>query len=307
MKKVFFFFLVSLFSFSPFSVFASSGVFLGSSVTNSIATTYTYTSFPFGTAASDRYIVCRAGSTWQAGGIMTSATIGGVTASIVVHAHGNSGEQDGDIFIAAVPTGTSGTIAMTYAGSQARNGLGCDAMYGISSATPYGSGSDADVTGNTPSVTFAVPASGWIVGGSHSEDNSCSTASWTNLTEDYDTQSGGTSAYFTGASATSSSANPSFVASVTYSGTCHKTLVVASFEFGSTPTPSDSRTALSRFATSTCSGTPEVCVFQYEPEITTLDFLTVSGVGIFLLAFPVWAFFFSGLRKRLLGKDILWQ
>jgi hypothetical protein len=98
------------------------------------ATTYTLTSIPFGTATSDRLIVVMVNGHRAATRTVTSATIGGVTATIHMN-HGTSVTQLA-IFSAVVPTGTSGTVVIAWSGDQADIRYAVYSIKGYVSTTP---------------------------------------------------------------------------------------------------------------------------------------------------------------------------
>src|SRR3990167_11105596 len=80
-------------------------------------TTYTFSAENLGVAASDRFIVVTITGRSSDGGARTidTVTIGGVTATINIQI-ANSGSFNG-IATAAVPTGTTGDIVITWSGT----------------------------------------------------------------------------------------------------------------------------------------------------------------------------------------------
>lgn len=163
-------------------------VALTASPTNSASqTTYTFTSQSFGAAAATRDIVVLVNGRGFTARTISSATIGGVSAAVDA-SQGYTG-----IVVAAirarVPSGTSGTIAITFSGAC---DLGC---YCAVYRTEYSSQSlyDSDsATGasSAPSVTAcSVPANGVIMamGSWHSTGGNYTGVSWSGLsTEDVD-------------------------------------------------------------------------------------------------------------------------
>jgi hypothetical protein len=91
---------------------AKSISFIDTAILTTNLTTYSFTGLDFGAAQDDRYIIGVAVS-GTASRSISSATIGGVTARVVVSATGGSARNAG-IIIANVPTGTSGAIAVTW-------------------------------------------------------------------------------------------------------------------------------------------------------------------------------------------------
>lgn len=148
------------------------------------STTYTFTSQNFGTAAADRYIIVVFGSGRGSTGIaVSSATIGGVAASLDVQLSANvSGSSAvSAIMSAPVPTGTSGTVAVTLSGAAGQNAaISVYSLTGSLTGTP--SFTNSNGTGADPSTTLNCPAGGAGVGGS-TYRNSGGTTTWSGLTE----------------------------------------------------------------------------------------------------------------------------
>lgn len=97
-------------------------------------TNYSLTSIPFGTATTDRLIVVCLSGHRGATRSVSSASIGGVSATI----HLDFGGANSQIatFSAVVPTGTSGTIAISYSGDQADIKYSVFSIKGLKSFTP---------------------------------------------------------------------------------------------------------------------------------------------------------------------------
>src|SRR5579863_1461870 len=119
----------------------------------------TFTGVAFGAAAANRYIVVAL--YLDGSGIsMTGVTIGGITATAVVGS--GNGTMAPSIWIAAVPTGTSGNVVATSTASPgtAEYGIAVYAMYSNGSATPSATGTS---TASPPTATVAVPAGGVMI------------------------------------------------------------------------------------------------------------------------------------------------
>lgn len=151
------------------------------SIDTGSATTYTFSSQALGTAASDRKIVVGAFAV-NAVKAVSSMTIGGVSASLVV-AKTNSGGEQIELWQAAVPTGTTGDVVVTWAGGQLGCGIGVFRIVGAESAAHDTGGSAAAGAG---SDTLDIPANGVAVGVAGTNPNGIPTWTWTGLTEDYD-------------------------------------------------------------------------------------------------------------------------
>jgi hypothetical protein len=95
--------------------------YLDSDTSTTDLTTYTFSGMDFGDANADRkIIVCIQGHANSARSI-SSVTIGGVTATeLVSQADASVGGHRAAIYGAAVPTGTSGNVVVTFSGSMLR-------------------------------------------------------------------------------------------------------------------------------------------------------------------------------------------
>lgn len=144
---------------------------------------YTY-SVSFGTASADRYIIVTA-SARKAGAstTITGVTIGGITATQVHQNTNTSTNTDvSGIFIAAVPTGTTGDVVVTYGATMVRSIIGVYAATSLASATAYDTA--GYISTSDPTNTLDIPAGGFAV--AIALTNSAGTTTWTGLTEDFD-------------------------------------------------------------------------------------------------------------------------
>ena len=96
--------------------------------------TYTFASQNLGTASADRRIVVGVRGNAAGGGTVSSATIGGVSATI----HINNGAANGSTatISAIVPSGTTGDIIITWSTTQNECGIVAYSIKGETSATP---------------------------------------------------------------------------------------------------------------------------------------------------------------------------
>lgn len=143
--------------------------------------TYTFSSQNLGTAAADRYIiVAAAGRTVSTDLNISSITVGGVTATVVQSAQSAVGDNDLTIAIAAVPTGTTGDVVVTYNTTSLRCQICLWRATGLASATPTDTDQDDGEPGtHDPSVSLTVP-NGFAVG---IVSNDASTSvTWSGLT-----------------------------------------------------------------------------------------------------------------------------
>jgi hypothetical protein len=136
----------------------------------------------FGPAASGRRIVCTVASVAAAVRTLTSATIGGISATVVMNVGAALGGAASAIIIADVPTGTSGDVALTFDGTVLRSVVNLWSVTDLNSATASDTASDNGATANAFTTTIDVPAGGFAVACVNSNDSS-SSWTWTNLTE----------------------------------------------------------------------------------------------------------------------------
>ena len=119
-------------------------------------TEYTFSGVAFSTAAADRRVVVGvSGSTGTAS--VASMTIGGVSAALLKAQA--AGDLTAELWQAAVPTGATGDIVVTWSAGQLRTGIGVWAAYGAS-ATPHDTCNDL---GDDPSDTVNVIAHGAVI------------------------------------------------------------------------------------------------------------------------------------------------
>lgn len=141
-------------------------------------TTYTFSGVSLGTAYEGRrIIVCYSGS--EAGHDLTAVTVGGVSASQLAEFSFSSGNHRNEIWMATVPTGTTGDIVLTS--SAATGWAKVIDVYSLDSAktTVVDSGTD-DTSTFTFTRTF-VAGEFYIGVGRTASTN---TETWTNATED---------------------------------------------------------------------------------------------------------------------------
>lgn len=146
-------------------------------------TTYTFAGQDFGAEASDRYIIVGIGSRDTGSGAKTvdSVTIGGVTATIVRQAqNATTNSTVGALAIAAVPTGLSGSVVVTFSEQMLRCGIG---VWRIVGHDPTAHDSDSS-TATDPTVNLDIPANGSAVGFATTGNTGATT--WTGLTESFD-------------------------------------------------------------------------------------------------------------------------
>lgn len=155
-------------SSAPYSSVVSGGgsatlAFQAFATENVGGATGTYTSVNFGTAAANRVIAVVAMCRVTAAVINTvsSATIGGISATQVASADpGVVVNIASDIWYASVPTGTSGTIVVNWANANTRSGV---YVYSILTSTPTPSNGNSSSGLSLTSIgptTLTIPANG---------------------------------------------------------------------------------------------------------------------------------------------------
>lgn len=140
----------------------------------------TISSVAIGPAAADRKVVILLDYVAPSATPASAMTIGGITATRVVQAFVTDAVTlVSEIWIAAVPTGTTANVVVTGGGGNAR--YGSYSLYGVLSATPTATATD---TAAPWSQSLAIPAGGVAIGGFITSPAAAST--WVNLTEDFD-------------------------------------------------------------------------------------------------------------------------
>jgi hypothetical protein len=146
-------------------------------------------SLSFGTVDSVRRIVC--GVHWVEGGFhrtLNSATIGGVAATIHVNVGHNGGSTGlgAAVMSALVPTGTSGTVALSFSGTVNDSYVSTYRIVGMS-LTDTGS-DEKQVTTGQLSVTLTSASNGTIIGAYTGSTNTHTNGiTWSaNMNEQYD-------------------------------------------------------------------------------------------------------------------------
>lgn len=144
-------------------------------------TTYTFNTQAFGDEAPDRYLIIGIFNRSAAARTLSSVTLGGVSASAVTGPALTNGTGRVEMWIAKVPTGTTGTVTYTYNAGALRTGFGLWRATGIGSTTPFDTGTSNTEPG---SDTLNIPARGFGIGFSMGESGT--SATWTGLTEFFD-------------------------------------------------------------------------------------------------------------------------
>ena len=155
-------------------------------------TTYTFASQNLGTASGDRYIIVGVtardfGTTAKS---ISSVTVGGVSATQVVGVQGaGSGTTISALWIAAVPTGTTGNVVVTFSEQFIKCDIALWAATAINS-TATDTATDTVVSGNDLSGAVDVTANGAVIA-IGATDADARTSTWTGVTEDGEYATGG--------------------------------------------------------------------------------------------------------------------
>ncbi len=148
----------------------------------------TFSSVPFGTAASNRHVVVVA-ATGTALATPSGVTAGGVSGTLVVRVDGGDA-MDIDIWIVAVPTGTSGDVVVTQGTASSAGGMAVYTMTGANATAFHTNTVSVSGSGGADiSSTINVAAGGGVIAGIHGNHSTMPTWAWTvGLTEDVDFQ-----------------------------------------------------------------------------------------------------------------------
>ena len=188
------------------------GSFASSGVSTAGSSTYTFSGVALGTAATNRHVVIAATTAAGNASNGASVTVGGASASLVVRASGADNTR-AELWIASVPSGTTGDVVIVWSVAKDRCGYAAWAMYGAN-ASASDTATDPDTT---PSFTIDVPANGYLIAAAgFNGSGTVPTATWTGVTENYDEttkpnsgQTGGSVALATAASGRTVSFSPS--------------------------------------------------------------------------------------------------
>jgi hypothetical protein len=169
---------------------------------------YTATITYGGAETSDRVVhvsfMARASTT---GRTLSSATIGGISATINVQITDATTNYICGIISAVVPTGTSGDVVLTFSHTSIdRIRGGFYTSTGLSSATAHASTSD-DTDGNV-SLTLNTTTDGFLIVIATNNNNSTGQySSWSNATEDFEVGGSGMCAGASNTATSGSSTN----------------------------------------------------------------------------------------------------
>lgn len=150
-------------------------------------TTYTFSSCDLGVVSADRRVIVGAHMYGSAGRSLSSATINGVSATELTS--DTSNQANSVLLIAAVPTGATGDIVLTWSGSCAGSAVSVWYATGLTSDTPVATATNLSLSAPT-SGSLSTVDGGFAVGCAtvRYNDGTLRTHSWTNATEQYDAE-----------------------------------------------------------------------------------------------------------------------
>lgn len=130
------------------------------------ASSYTFSNINIGAPDANRYVVVGfSASTGTASITISSVTIAGVTATLLEKAEYSAtlASRDSGIYIAAVPTGTTATIVITFSGTMSRIGLNVYRLVGITSTTPQDTTVVTGAAGTVYDLSLVGTSAGFII------------------------------------------------------------------------------------------------------------------------------------------------
>ena len=201
-------------------------------VSTANVTTYTFSARAIGTAATNRRVAV--GIFISSAGVnIISVTIGGVSASQVVIATKNTGAEIliTAIYMATVPTGTTGDIVVTAGASSYMCGIDVYRLENIST-TAYHTATDTTITSDAESASLNLIGNGAAIGVfSNTSAGIARTTAWTNLTEQTDRAVESSFAMSSAANVTPTTQALTITATA-FLGITNAALVLASFQMG---------------------------------------------------------------------------
>lgn len=195
----------STFIINPFT-FGTSGkalTYIGETTDTTNTDVYTFSGESIGTAASDRRIHVLVMGEGISPSTLSSATVGGIAATINVQR--SSGDVTAAIITAAVPTGTTADIVLSFSVVKGSANIGVYRSVGLTSNTAV----DTDSSASDPATaTLTSVAGGFCIGLCCSTVGT--TVTWSGgVNEDYDVQPSANTASGASASTGGTSISPS--------------------------------------------------------------------------------------------------
>jgi hypothetical protein len=163
---------------TPFGI-----TFISDATLSTVGTTYTFTSQAIGTADPTRLVVVGIGH-GVSGRTVTSATIGGISATQATGAQPSGSGSNTDIWYAAVPTGTTATIVINYSGSEDRTAIAVYSVIGTGLAFSAANGTTISSGTPTSVSTTVITPSGGVVAVAITHVGAITAITGSNLTSD---------------------------------------------------------------------------------------------------------------------------
>jgi hypothetical protein len=157
---------------------------------SSTANVYTFTDNPIGTEDADRYVIigflARTASGTPA--TVVSATIGGIAATIIANAISSDGDEpSAALFMAKVPTGTTGTVVITLDRDVIHGAIGVWRVVGAPVVEAFATDTDTTVSPDAELACSIDVAPGGVCAGVAGDDGTSNGLTWVGLTEDFET------------------------------------------------------------------------------------------------------------------------
>ena len=163
--------------------------FLQGSVSGDDSATYTFSSQNLGAADPNRWIVVCATGIQVSARTIDTVTVGGVSATKLVEAESTAGSafRDVSIWVAYVPTGTTGDIVLTFSSGLVRAGYSAYRL--ITSTNPttaYDTETDITTSGSDLSVSINRPDNGVVIAATMALCSTATSVTWAGTSENYD-------------------------------------------------------------------------------------------------------------------------
>jgi hypothetical protein len=196
------------------------------STTTNAVTTPSFAGLNIGTADPTRIVVALIGHGPNSGTTISGLTIGGVTATQAPGtAHDSGSGAAVDIWYAAVPSGTTATVAFTVS-SAAESRIVVTTYSVVGTGAAFSVGGGANATAASLSAAVSIPAGGGAIAYAYTHSASSGSGTPTNLTLDTNNVVVGTSTSYTGHNTTGSG---STTMGVSWTGSTDSALAIVTF------------------------------------------------------------------------------
>ena len=164
---------------------------LGSKFRTTNLTTYNLANFDIGNPNAARFLVAALTSRANVTGrSLDSITIGGLAAADLATATFSGGGQTiiASLRGVTVPTGTEADVVVNFSNDMSNVACTLYRLLTLQSTTPIDTDTDTSSSSRTVSMTVAPPSGGVALAAACFEGGASTDATWTQLTEDYDTK-----------------------------------------------------------------------------------------------------------------------